>query len=921
MAQPLLNSLIGRRLLLRFVLAALLPMGGVALIAYFQVGDMMTELNYHRLQQDSRSLGMRFVENLNWRAHSLQQEAARLSQPGATANPRLEGFLHHSVVENPSQLELTREQLHHLAQGATLLFLTGKLAPAMLTVMPNAQRLLLGQMDRQTLWRDDEAPEHYCVVNADFQPFYCTPDLAPPSAEAWPRLLAQRNGRVFPWLVREDGSDGDYLAAFWQARLQASYAHPGIIVMVADSKQAVLKGVERFQQIFPALIVAALALAVLLAINQIRRQMRPLELLMEGTRRLANGELGATVQGAGEDEFGRLAHAFNRMSGNLQSKFHMLQMLAELDRAILGASEMDYLVQSVLRQIRQAIPCDSAGLIRGGADGNEMFMATPGETGKVLGTRSCSGIRERLSQDAEQPWLHLQLDAPPADCLQPLFEAPLKEVLLFPSRVNGRLDTLLILAFEKLPESISDIVPAGLSVADRLAVASSNLAWGEKLYHQAHYDALTDLPNRVLLRDRVEQALVRAGRERTSVALLLLDLDNFKQVNDSLGHVAGDALLIECAHRLKSHIRQSDTVARLSGDEFIILVPDLARGSESGMLETLARKLNEMLAIPVLISGRQVTTSVSIGISIYPDNAENFEDLLKMADAAMYEAKQKQPGGFRFYSANMNEKAQARFELEQDLREAINRQEFLLYYQPKFELASRRIIGAEALVRWNCPKRGLVAPGLFVHLLDEMGLADWLSNWVLETACAQMAAWDRLGLPALSVSVNISPRQFQFGNLLERVRGALDGNGLAPQRLELEILETTAVNHSAEVRDTLASLREMNVNIALDDFGTGYSSLVYLTLVPANILKIDRAFIQNLVADTRQQAIVERIIALAKVLDFCVVAEGVDEAAQMDLLAAMHCDVIQGYLISRPLPPDDFVQQLQSHYPGKALMQ
>ncbi|OYZ57938.1 MAG: hypothetical protein B7X81_05370 [Hydrogenophilales bacterium 17-61-76] len=292
-----------------------------------------------------------------------------------------------------------------------------------------------------------------------------------------------------------------------------------------------------------------------------------------------------------------------------------------------------------------------------------------------------------------------------------------------------------------------------------------------------------------------------------------------------------------------------------------------------------------------------------------------------MADAAMYEAKRQQPGGFRFYSANINEKAQARFELIQDLREAISRQEFLLYYQPKFELAGRRIVGAEALARWNSPKRGLVAPGLFIHLLDEMGLTDWLSDWVLKTACAQMAAWDRLGLPPLSVSVNISPAQFQFGNLLEKVRSTLDVNGLAPQRLEIEILETTAVDHSSEVRDTLGGLREMNVNIALDDFGTGYSSLVYLTQVPANILKLDRAFIINLASDARQQAIVERIIALAKVLNFCVVAEGVEEAVQMDLLAAMHCDVIQGYLISRPVPPDDFVHLLKKHVPGNGLMQ
>ena len=919
MAQRLLSSAVSRRLLLRFVLAALLPMGSVALFAYFQVGDMLMDLNYRRLQQDSRSLGMSLVESLKWRAHALELEATRLAQPDATANVRLEGFLRYEVVEHPSRLELTREQAHHLAHGGTVLLLAGKPGPAMLTGIPGTPRLLLGQLHQESLWQDEEAPEHYCVVGTDFLPFYCTAGLTSPSAAAWPRLLAQRNSGVFPWRVSEGRGSSDYLAAFWHARLQAAYAHPGIIVMVAAPKQAVLQGLERFQRVFPALIVAALALAVLLAISQIRRQMRPLELLTEGTRRLASGDLGTTVEDAGEDEFGSLARAFNQMSGNLRHKFHMLHMLAELDRAILNASEMDHLIRSVLGQIHQSIPCDGAGLIRIGADGNGTFMAAPGEAGKALAARDCPGIAEQLGSDAEQPWLRLQLDSPAGMCLRPLFDPLLQEVLLFPSRINGRLDSLLVLAYQHPRDDFPDIVAAGLSVADRLAVAASNMAWEERLYHQAHYDALTGLPNRVLLRDRVEQALGRAEREHTAVALLLLDLDNFKQVNDSLGHSAGDALLLECAERLKSHVRQSDTAARLGGDEFILLLPDLASGGKTGILEALARKVQEALAVPMLIADRQITTPASIGIALYPDNAENYEDLLKMADAAMYEAKRQQPGGFRFYSAQMNEEARMRFELEQDLREAISRNEFLLYYQPKVELASRRIVGAEALIRWHSPKRGLVAPDRFVPLLDAMGLDLWLSDWALDTACAQMAAWERQGLPPLCVSVNISPARFQHGNLLEKVRDILDRNGLTPQHLELEILESTEVTHSSEVRGTLSGLRAMGVNIALDDFGTGYSSLVYLTQVPANILKIDRAFIHNLATDVRQQAIVEGIIALAKVLDFRVVAEGVEEVAQLERLLAMRCDLVQGYLFSRPLPADDLVRHLQTYDPGRAL--
>ncbi len=639
----------------------------------------------------------------------------------------------------------------------------------------------------------------------------------------------------------------------------------------------------------------------LLAINQIRRQMRPLEQLTAGTRRLAAGDLGTTVQAEGHDEFAVLAEAFNHMSGSLRNKFHMLEMLSKLDQAILSASEMDYLITAVLTHIHLAVPCDYAGLIRIDSNGKATLLTAKEPR------RECADDWQALCADPDLPWLRLDAHSRVGLSLRLQTGTPFGDILAFPSRVNGRLETLLILAYTRTPPNLEEILSAGRSVADRLAVAASNLAWEEKLYHQAHYDALTDLPNRALLRDRVEQALVRADREHSSVAVMLLDLDNFKQVNDTLGHSIGDALLIECANRLKTHVRHSDTVVRLGGDEFIVLLPDLPRGSEAPVLDVIARNLNQQLKQPVYLADRSLTTPASIGIALYPDNAGNHEELLKMADAAMYESKRQQHGSFRFYSADMNALAHSRFELSQDLRAAVSRGELDLYYQPKVELASGRYVGAEALVRWLSPTRGVVPPGMFVPLLGEMGLQDWLSDWVLETACAQLAAWDRLGQPPISLSVNLSPGNFEHDDLLPKVLALLERHELAPWRLELEILETTAVSESAQVRSTLMGLREKKVGIALDDFGTGYSSLVYLTQLPANILKLDRAFISNLVTTPRQQAIVERIIALAKTLDFQVVAEGVEDEAQREMLASMHCDLIQGFLISPPLPAESFL--------------
>jgi diguanylate cyclase (GGDEF)-like protein len=652
----------------------------------------------------------------------------------------------------------------------------------------------------------------------------------------------------------------------------------------------------------------------LLALHQIRRQLLPLERLTEGTRALAAGDFSARVIVSGDDEFGSLAQSFNHMSDNLRHKFHMLQMLAELDRAILSASEMDYVIQLVLSRIDYAIPCDCAGIMRLDEHGGGTFLTDCDPQGQMpVKGWDCRDVSLFLPREVEQSWYQREWGEDRPECLKGMTSPGLERALIFPVRVNERIHSLLILAYEHLPDSLDEIIEASHSLTDRLAVAASNIAWGEKLYHQGHYDALTDLPNRVLLRDRVEQALVRADRERTSVAVMLLDLDNFKQVNDSLGHSAGDALLIECAHRLAGVIRSSDTLARLGGDEFVLLVPDIPQGLESTHLDTLARKLNVALAETMTIAEHRVTTMASIGIALYPKNATGFEDLLKMADASMYESKRQQPGSFRFYSSDMNAEVRARFELTQELRESVGKDELLLHFQPKVLASTRQIVGAEALVRWQSPKRGLVPPIQFVPLLDQIGLGTWLGEWVLDRACAQMAEWDRRGLAPIPVSVNIAPSHIQEGQLIDRIERALGKHGLDPSRLELEIIETTAANESPEIHATLTRLRAMGVNIALDDFGTGYSSLVYLTQLPANVLKLDRAFIRNLATDPRQQAIVESIIKLAQALDYQIVAEGVEEEQQLNLLTAMGCDLIQGYLISRPVPPDDFAELVRAN--------
>jgi diguanylate cyclase (GGDEF)-like protein len=602
------------------------------------------------------------------------------------------------------------------------------------------------------------------------------------------------------------------------------------------------------------------------------------------------------------------------MAVSLNFKFHLLQALGELDRAILATSEIEAVIKMLLRRVPQAVPCDGAAVLRFDQEAavRVLWQVEGGASAQGTVAKNYFEATSKLDWPVDKPWFPLDLATTNAACLQEFAAKGATLALVFPVRVGERFDSALVLTYTLQPQDIDGIAQAGRSLADRLTAAASTIAWEEKLFRQAHYDPLTDLANRVLLRDRMEQALLRASRDGYAVAVMLVDLDDFKQVNDSLGHSAGDILLVALAGRLKRLARASDTVARLGGDEFVVLVPDLPPQESLDIVDRIARKLSVEFSRAADIGGRRVTSSASIGIAMFPDNGASVEDLLKNADTAMYESKRDRRGGHHFYSSQMNAELGARFELAQELREALERQEFYLVYQPKIEAASGRIVGAEALVRWASPGRGVVLPARFVSIIDEIGLGNRLGAWVIDTACAQMAEWDALGCPPLPVSVNISPAQFRSGDIVSQVRQALAATSMNVRRLELEILESMAVSDSATTRAMLGELRGLGVGIALDDFGTGYSSLVYLTQLPANVLKIDRGFIINLLVDTRQQAIVERIISLAKVLNYTVVAEGVEDAGQSAMLAAMGCDLFQGYLFSKPVTADEFVALLKA---------
>jgi diguanylate cyclase (GGDEF)-like protein len=430
----------------------------------------------------------------------------------------------------------------------------------------------------------------------------------------------------------------------------------------------------------------------------------------------------------------------------------------------------------------------------------------------------------------------------------------------------------------------------------------------QRIRYQAYHDPLTGLPNRMLLKDRLDLAQADARRSGQALALMFLDLDRFKLVNDSMGHTFGDELLLSVADRITSVLREGDSVARVGGDEYVLLLPRVS-GAEEAL--AAAHRVVESLRVPWEVDGREFHLTASIGIALYPGDGVDAESLMRNADTAMYQAKEEGRDRIRVFRAEMDQSVQHRVRLEQDLRRALQLEQFVLHYQPQVQSDTGRVTGMEALLRWDCPKRGLVPPDRFISLAEETGLIWELGRWVLRTACAQVQAWTASGqIESLSVSVNVSARQFHDMGIVDEVQGALAETGLCPGQLELEITESTAMRDVEHSIRTLTRLKEMGVRVSIDDFGTGYSSLSYLKRFPVDAVKIDRSFVMDISRDPDDAAIVAAIIALAGSLKMQTVAEGVETDEQLAFLQAHGCPSFQGFLFSKALPPAEFVRLL-----------
>ena len=466
--------------------------------------------------------------------------------------------------------------------------------------------------------------------------------------------------------------------------------------------------------------------------------------------------------------------------------------------------------------------------------------------------------------------------------------------------------------------SISSLGTASLTIVTLVvlsfAVLSSVIdrhmsAQAVQIAYAAQHDFLTGLPNRMLLNDRVNQAIALASRHMKKVAVLFLDLDGFKHINDSLGHRMGDKLLQSIARRMVAGVRRSDTISRLGGDEFVVLLAEVERSEDVAMAAT---KMLQAVAEAYSIEDHDLHITASIGVSMYPDDGLDAETLIKNADIAMYQAKDNGRQSYQFFKPAMNVRAVERQSIEASLRRALERQEFSLHYQAKINLKTETITGAEALLRWAHPIRGVVPPAQFISVAEDCGLIVPIGKWALREACQQAQAWVEAGLPRVSIAVNISSIEFRDPNFLKGVFGILADTGLDPRLLELELTESVLMKHAETTESTLKTLRARGVHLAIDDFGTGYSSLSYLRKFPVDTLKIDQSFIRQITTNLDDSALVAAMIGMGRSLKLRVVAEGVETQEELAFLQAHQCDEAQGYYFSRPLPPEQFAKLLET---------
>jgi diguanylate cyclase (GGDEF)-like protein len=681
----------------------------------------------------------------------------------------------------------------------------------------------------------------------------------------------------------------------------------GIVVGAAGASAAAAY-FDALRKIWPAALFAVL-LAIAAAAGVAGRHVPTLRQLRRGLTQLTDHETGFVADPQAGTEMRQLVDAFNRSAMIIDRQRSTQKTLAEIDALLIGSVDFETVVDQVLARIRAVThsSCVGVTLIDSDAGGyGRLFAVSETQEFPVNRVILDSQMTATLC-DSKIGLTVVRCEEVRHSFLVPMLGVGAQYFWVWPVMVGDRLVAILAVGYAEAPQLGERVAGYGTECARRLGSSLSTNARSELLYRQAHFDPLTDLPNRLLFRDRLAQELASAANASTRGALLYVDLDHFKKVNDTLGHHAGDQLLSIVAQRLRSCVKDGDTVARLGGDEFAVLLRQVA---EPGSASAVSDRIIHALQMPISIAGKDHQVKASIGITLFPDNGSTLEELLRNADLAMYRAKDLGRGGAVFYEAKMARGAKV---ADSGLYRALKRREFSLYYQPQYSVGDGRLLGVEALLRWQTPKDGMRTSAEFIPAAEESGLIVDLGGWVLEAACLQIAQWRDEGLDPPKVAINLSVQQLRDGNFCSLVRRILERYQLLPGALEFELNEAALTD--AESQSTIAELAALQMGLILDDFGTGHTALNNLRRYPVRAVKIDRTFIEEITENPASAAMASTIIVMAHAVNKSVVAEGVETIEQLDFLRERGCDIAQGYYLARPLPAAAMSEMLIGRLP------
>jgi diguanylate cyclase (GGDEF)-like protein len=920
-ARGLFASVIGRRLIVLFVIAAFVPLAAMMALSVTRVSSAAEAALEEELVQNAKSYGMQLLSHLA-RVQYLLEDAVRAGAvaQGFASNERLadfegiavyarDGRLENRYGDVPAGLPLAQWSAT-LAQGKAVLTRLEN-APAQLLMLrqirgaDGAVRTVVAALKMERLWgRNDTFPAmtDFCVATSAGVLLNCSRPVTAGHLN-W-STLARGGARLLSW----DQGGETLRAGAWTLFIESRFADDEWIILAIQPEAYALQAAHTFRAGFVQVTLVALLIVLLVSSSQIRRILVPLQQLLRGTRKVAGNNFDTRIVVVGHDEFGQLATAFNDMSARLGTQFRTFAAFADIDRTILTTLDLGHVATTAARCVRDLAQTDvvSIALIEPGNDNRLRvygLAALHGETFEPL------DFEWDFAQTAACPSLQwTTTPSLPPGYIDLLRESGGREFALVPFARGAFSSGVVVLGHATGKAIGTDTADHIGGLVDRLAIALAAVARDRKLHEQAHFDALTGLPNRYYLLTLLGRSLARAQRQNGNVAALVIDLDNFKRTNDALGHSAGDRLLQAAATRIRSVVREDDVVARLGGDEFAVVLDHLGDPSAIG---EMAQKAIQVLSEPFDVDGQDMYLGATVGIAIYPTDATSADELLKSADTAMYRAKSDGRGSYAFFEDRMNTEASERTRIDRELRLALQRDELVLHFQPLLDLRTGRLHGAEALVRWMHPQRGLLGPGSFIAVAEESGLIEGIGSWVLERSCEQLGRWRAEQLDVAHISVNVSSRQLQRPDFFSRVLLALERNNLPANVLVLEVTESLFTDEAAVA--VLRKLQELGVRIAVDDFGTGYSSFAYLRTLPISILKIDRTFIVDVETNDAAATVAAAIINMAQALGKEVVAEGVETEGQVAFLDRAGCELVQGYVVSRPIDAVAFATFVRTH--------